>query len=34
MNGDSLLDIFEDITGFRFLFAMTFLMMFTFCAIV
>lgn len=34
MNGDSLYDIFYDITNFRFLLGMGYLMFFTFCGIV
>lgn len=34
MNGDSLLDIFYDITDFRFLLGISYLMFFTFCGIV
>lgn len=33
MNGDSLLDIFYDMTSFRFLLGMAYLMIFTFCGI-
>lgn len=34
MNGDSLYDIFYDITNFRFLLGMAYLIIFTFCGIV
>ncbi len=34
INGDSLYDIFYDISNFRFLAAMVYLMFFTFCGIV